>query len=346
MGNNSRLLIFNYVLDLQHPILAHQHTAVEKLAARFAEITVISGAIGKTLLPQNVTVLNSNWVPSKRLSSVIRFLRLALPLILSRKFSIVFSHMVDVQATLISPFTKIARVRHVLWYAHTNPSRYLMFANLFVDKVVTSTPGSCPIKGPKVEPIGQAIDVSIFKSFTVRNYTSFNRLVHIGRFDKSKNIDLLISTADQLRKINPELSLTIIGNPSNETSKVWAETIVSFYSSQPDWLTFLPSIKRDDFPEVVSNFDIFFHAYTGSLDKVLVESTLLKIPVVSINLEYCREFGVWGSRNDMTLESEYRELISRSPENIQNEIQARYEIAEVHHSETHWINELTRILVA
>ena len=346
MEKRTRILILNYVMDLEHPLLAHQHAAVEKLAENFVEITVISGAIGRTQLPENVTLLNSNWVQSKRIPSAIRFMRLALPLIYSRKFSIVFSHMVDVQAALISPFTKIARLRHIFWYAHTHPSLYLKFAHLFVDKVVTSTAGSCPITGPKVEAIGQAIDISIFKPSGVRSYDSFNRLIHIGRFDKSKNIDQLIAAAEQLRKINPILTLTIVGNPSNNASKLWANSVVDKSSANSDWLTFLPSIRRDDFPKVVSSFDIFFHAYIGSLDKVLVESTLIEIPVVSINPEYLTEFGSWGSHKDATLESEYCALISRSSADIRGEIETRHRLAEAHHSESHWISELTRILVA
>lgn len=346
MEKHSRLLILNYVMDLEHPLLAHQHAAVEKLAENFAEITVISGGIGRTQLPQNVTVLNSNWVPSQRISSAIRFMRLALPLICSRKFAVVFSHMVDVQAALISPLTKIARIRHIFWYAHAHPSRYLKFAHLFVDKVVTSTPGSCPITGPKVEAIGQAIDISAFKPLVVRSYDSFNRLIHIGRFDKSKNIDQLISAAAQLRKTNPKITLTIVGNPSNTASKLWADSVITDSNHHSGWLTFLPSIKRDEFPKVVSSFDVFFHAYKGSLDKVLVESTLLKVPVVSINPEYHSEFGLWGSHKDVTLESEYSALISRSPADIQGEIEARHNLAQARHSESHWISELTRILVA
>lgn len=346
MEKHPPLLILNYVMDLDHPLLAHQHAAVEKLAANFAEITVISGALGRTQLPQNVTVLNSNWEPSKRVSSAIRFMRLVLPLIFSRKFAVLFSHMVDVQAALISPFTKFARVRHIFWYAHAHPSRYLKFAHIFVDKIVTSTAGSCPITGPKISTIGQAIDVSTFKTSGVRSYDSFNRLIHIGRFDKSKNIDQLIEAAVQLRKTNPKLTLTIVGNPSNTSSKLWADSVITNSRPHSTWLTFLPSIRRDEFPKVISTFDIFFHAYIGSLDKVLVESTLLKIPVVSLNPEYRKEFGFWGSHNDVTLENEYTALISRSPEAIRIEIEARHSLAEAHHSESHWIKELTRILIA
>lgn len=346
MDKRTRILILNYVMDLEHPLLAHQHDAVKKLAENFVEVTVISGAIGRTQLPENVTMLKSNWVPSKRISSAIRFMRLALPLIFSRKFSVVFSHMVDVQAALISPFTKIARLRHILWYAHAHPSLYLKFARLFVDKVVTSTAGSCPITGSKVEAIGQAIDISVFKPSGVRSYDSFNRLIHIGRFDKSKNIDQLIAAAEELRRVNPILTLTIVGDPSNRASKLWADSVVDKSTAHSDWLTFLPSIKRDDFSKVVSSFDIFFHAYIGSLDKVLVESTLLKIPVVSINPEYLTEFGSWGSHIDATLESEYNALISRSSADIRGEIESRHTLAEAHHSESHWINELTRILIA
>ena len=140
--------------------------------------------------------------------------------------------------------------------------------------------------------------------------------------------------------------LTLVGSPANKDSKVWARDLIS--ESDPEvqagWLQFKPSIRREDFPKEVQGNGCFFHAYTGSLDKALVEATMLRVPVVTINPEYIEVFGTWAELNQLSLESEYLAMRRMAQSEIEVELDRRLDIAKTQHSLKHWVKELTFLL--
>jgi hypothetical protein len=71
--------------------------------------------------------------------------------------------MTSVQSAFISPITRIIRLRHYLWFAHTSNGIFLKVSRLLSNGIITSTPGSCPLKGNKVYPIGQSINSKNFR---------------------------------------------------------------------------------------------------------------------------------------------------------------------------------------
>ena len=88
----------------------------------------------------------------------------------------------------------------------------------------------------------------------------------------------------------------------------------------------------------------FFHAYIGSLDKTLVESTMLSVPVVTINPEYIKIFGSWSSSGSVSLDSEYRAMRSLNFTELELELERRHSLALRNHSLTNWINLLSQLL--
>lgn len=345
MEQNSNLLVFNFEMDKSSKLLSHQHEAVTGLAQKFNKITVITGRIGDVDSLPNVQVLSSNWMPGKGFHNVTRLLKLSLPIILRGDYRSVFFHMTDLQCALLSPLIKIRGRRQFLWYAHAHKSKFLVFSSYWVTNIVTSTLGSCPIKSKSVVPIGQAIDHTQFQ-FIPYNRMHLGKLVHIGRFDKSKNIDMLISGAETLKKEFPEIELTLIGSPGNVESSNWAESLVENSSIKVNegWLTFKDSVLRSDIPNEMKNYGVFFHAYVGSLDKTLVESTMMGIPVISVNAEYLSIFGSWSNFTRINLENEYRAFRSRNDSEIIKEISRRKAIALENHSFQNWVSKFSNIL--
>jgi hypothetical protein len=110
------------------------------------------------------------------------------------------------------------------------------------------------------------------------------------------------------------------------------------------WLNFSRSIPRNQFPEKMAENGCFFHAYIGSLDKTLVESTMLGVPVVTINPEYISLFGRWASAGTTNLVEEYRALRSISFKEIEGELARRRMIAVTNHSLTNWTSQLAHLL--
>jgi len=112
------------------------------------------------------------------------------------------------------------------------------------------------------------------------------------------------------------------------------------------WLNFRGSIPRSETPKILGGNDIFIHGYQGSLDKTLIEATLVGLPVATINLEYHAEFGVWGSedesQNSLAKQIEY--LKSLTLERLASELKARRDIAVEKHSLEKWIEKLIAVL--
>ena len=65
MSRNSTLLVVNYVMNPENPLLSHQLEAVQSLAGRFSKVIVITGKSGNFVVPRNVVVYDSNWIPGK-----------------------------------------------------------------------------------------------------------------------------------------------------------------------------------------------------------------------------------------------------------------------------------------
>ena len=345
MKSKSGLLVFNFAMDKNDPLLAHQNEAVSALAKKFDEVTVITGKLGDVEPNSNIRILKTDWVQGRWLRNVFKLFQVSIPVIIRGDYDSVFFHMTDFQCALLSPLIRFRNKRQFLWYAHKHRSKYLVFSSKWITGIVTSTNGSCPLNGKNVYPIGQAINKEIFKPIPFENL-DLNRLVHIGRFDKSKNIDLLILEARKLRKFYPNLKFSIIGSPANVESQVWASELIlhSRVEIEEGWLNFKDAITRETFPSEMARNGCFFHSYLGSLDKTLIEATMLCVPVVTVNPEYTKIFGTWSKTSKPDLASEYLSLRTLSPVEIKTELASRLKIAQDNHSLENWILRLTELI--
>ena len=333
-------------MDRNDPLLSHQYEAVDGLAKKYSNITVITGRVGKVTTNPKIQIISTNWVQGHNIRNLLKLALKAIPEIMHGDFQSVFFHMTDLQCALFSPLIRLRKRRQFLWYAHTFKSRYLIFASKWVTGVVTSTNGSCPLTGEIVWPIGQAIDEEKFRPISF-DVLDLNKLIHIGRFDKSKNINRLISSAEELRKSFSEIELTIIGSTANKQSQNWANELLlqSRQKVEMGWLSFKEAIPREEFSIEMAKNGCFFHCYLGSLDKTLIEATMLCVPVVTMNPEYIEIFGTWSNKTFSDLEGEYRALRSLSEDEIRDELAKRLKIARERHSLHHWVDQLTALLL-
>jgi len=345
-----KLLILNYSMNESSLVFSHQREIAKRLSERFEEVHVITAdeEVGAEVL--GISVSSTRWIPNKRITSVIKFYRVALPLILkNRKNLIVFSHMTEVQSFLLAPWCHILRIPHFLWYAHTSKSFFLYATYPLVNGIITSTPGSCPLKGRKVHAIGQAIDETNLRGNPSEIQFPPLRWYHVGRVDSSKNIDLIISVFRRLRAAGWNLKLDIYGAPSSEKSKSYMASLLSKYRCEVDsnWLSFKGSIKRKQLYSIANDHDGFVHAFQGSLDKTVLEATLCKRIVASINPEYMKEFSI-ENKNDTNLEdlllAQISRTLSTAPDSITRAIESNYEICNSNHTLERWLVELCKVL--
>lgn len=331
-------------MDEDSPLLAQQLKIVKELANHFSMVYVITGSIGVFTPIPNVKVWCVRWNRSPRIISLgLIYFYLFRYLICSR--GIVFTHMNDAFAALVAPILWITRTRHYLWYAHQNKSLFIRLAKTFLDGILSSTPGSCPYSGPRVYFIGQGIDFRDFPRIERHSPMPLNKGFHYGRFDPSKRIEVLFEEARMIRMENEAFTFCQIGGPSSDLYDNYFNAVKSTYRSEiANFIHITPFQQRDKLAQIIKSFDIFLHAYTGSLDKTLVETTLLEIPILTENEEYLNLFGVWKSSLSRRISDQYFALSSMRESEIKAELKKRRDYMVQHYSLTAWTHRLVEVL--
>lgn len=343
MQRASKLIIVNYAMDIKSSIFAHQYEVAQGLVGKFTAITVFTNEKGFCPDVRGMRVVEIGWIEKQPVRNILRLLSRFLPTLLRRDYDSVFFHMTDLYAAIFSPLIKILGKHQVLWYAHAHPSLRLRWSEKWVDSIASSTTGSCTLSSKKVALIGQAIKQESFPFSTSNSRSSSKRIVHFGRFDQGKQISELLETCKFLRDEGFDLSFTQIGKASNSKNQPYELEVISNFSKF-DWVSFLPSIERSQLSRTVRKFSVFLHGFQGSLDKTLIESTFLGLPVVTINHEYLNIFGQWSDLKPTNLVAELRAVLELDSFELEREIRKRHLIAVENHGFEKWIDKLGELL--
>jgi hypothetical protein len=203
-----------------------------------------------------------------------------------------------------------------------------------------------------VFPVGQGIDEKIFQSNVVpkldaKNVSFFN----YGRLDSSKRADLLVLVVSQLRRESTNFKLTFYGQ-TLENSPQWLTKIHELQSdlNLRPWLNFELPLEQNEIRDALLKHDIFIHAFHGSLDKTLIETTMMQKPVITCNEEYLEIFGSWSGLDKSQIDDlnflifEVKTLLSLSKNHVAEEIVRRYQMAITNHSLSSWAVAVSHIL--
>jgi len=341
------LIILNYSMDSSDPIFSHQLESAVSLSKNFNKTIVITSRLGKEHESISAEVHSTSWVQGKNLKNAIAFYATFFKVLgknILHGQIFIFAHMTEVQSALIAPLTRLLGIRHFLWYAHASKSKYLSWCNFWVNGIITSTKGSCPIDGKKVHIVGQAISSKFFNQSSPAELP-LTKLIHIGRFDPSKNLEMILKVVDKLHFTWHAMTFLQVGGPSNSSYQKESDLLQEKYKDC-HWAQFAPSVPREMIPDLLRTSGCFIHAFSGSLDKTLLEATAALIPVVTINNEYLQIFGSWqGSHSNFDLESEYLSLASLRKDSLRLELERRRKIVEVHHSLKQWSDKITTLII-
>ena len=335
-------------MDESSQVFSHQIGIVNEIAKYFEKVTVLTGKAGTYKVLPNVEVFTSNWIPGKKIISSLKVVFLFLKLLYQKRFNLVFSHMTSVQSALVSPVTKMLRIKHYLWYTHTSDNLALRVAHKLTNGVLTATAGSCPITGSKIHVVGHSIDISMFKK-KIRVDFPISRFIHVGRFDASKNIELIINALKGFREGGQDITFVNIGSPSGKNHDSYYKKIIENSNEGVDkvWLDFKMAIPRYSLSEVIQIQNAFIHAFEGSLDKAVLEATFMGLPVVTINPEYLKIFGSWNLEDKSKnhgLSEELKHLFSLSEVEVLKEVDRRYELAKQDYELVGWGVRVSKIL--
>lgn len=329
-------------------VFSHQRETVTSLAPLFESITVFTSETSPHPLPKNIRVIQIPWHENSRISNFFRIIRITFPFMIKNRNSILFSYMTDVHAAILAPLATLLKMRHVLWYAHAYNSIYLIWSSFFLSRIVSSTPGSCNLKvnRKKIVFINQGIRQTDFP-FKVVPFNQLNRLFYYGRLDQSKNIHLFNKLVLLLNHTQNSYTLDIFGKPASLESESYFQDLQSSIKLNQA-IRIHGAIERKAIPEVTEAFGIFVNLFTGSLDKTLIENTLMGLPVVTWNQEFCSEFGTWsGVQASKSLDFIIQEVFflnSSDYDLIQQEVRRRLSIARKNHAFDGWIERLVYYL--
>ncbi len=332
------MLLLNYAMNPANSIFGHQFEIVIKISESFESVTIITTEYLGNELPENVKVYLAPWKSSSKILSVVKFYLTLILVLMKKRYDLVFSHMVDTQAFLAVPFLKILRIPHIFWYAHANPAKRANLVSHLSNFNISSTKGSFPLSGRPVKFLGQSINLQNYK-YHAKLFNSRNHLVHIGRLDSSKNILLLIELASKVHKENENVRLDLWGRlPVNE----YLEKLKWELEKSKSFIKYNGQTSRENIPNVLVKYNIFVHAFYGSLDKSILEATAIGLPVVTLNQEYINEFGCWSkleNTGDLAfLIAEINSLLQSPDFEIDMELKRRREIVENKHSLDNWMS--------
>lgn len=347
LSSMSNLLVINYAMDENDSVFPHQIEVVRQLAKKINQLYVITNKYHepKKPLPSNVQIFPINWQRGRHFTNVLKIILVYIRVIKLQRSLVLFSHMTEVQSSILALFTKVMKIRHILWYAHKSRSVYLRWCSLWIDTILTSTRASCPLENRKVRAIGQAVDDSLFTYNETFEFIESHRWIHVGRIDPSKNIMLIIEQFHSYQKLEPKAILRLVGSPTPGNEKYLEAVEQRVKELGLKNIELLGKRNQIEIIELLRQSDLFIHAFQGSLDKTLVEATMVGIPVVTYNLEFRKEFFGWQKNPDQQSDEQYfhnelKAFLGASVDQRKRISISNHTLAVRNHSQKSWISHL------
>jgi glycosyltransferase involved in cell wall biosynthesis len=216
------LLIFNLAVDADDPILGFTTDWINRLAARWDHVDVITMRVGRNATAPNVNVYSvgkeKGYSERRR---AVEFYRILAPLLRQRRYVACFAHMMPLFAVMGSPLLRLCSVPITLWYTHRQKKRTLEWAARISQKIVTAADDSFPIKSDKVRVLGHGIDTDFFAlQETVANN---GEIVHVARLMPIKNQEMLIRAVATV----PNSRAVFVGDVPPETDATYKAGLIA-----------------------------------------------------------------------------------------------------------------------
>lgn len=287
-----RLVVVNFAMDADSPVLAWQVEVVNALAAHCERVVVLTERVGRYEAPANVTVYHLNCRPAGipyRLGGSLIVLWQCSSLMHEHRVNACFVHMNHRWSYRLYPALKLRRIPILLWYAHGTVTPSLAWALACADRVVTSTPEGFRIASPKVRVIGQGIDTTLFQ---IPPFAPTRRdLVYVGRISRRKRIDVLLHAQAELNRLAPGhgLSLRLVGPLLTADDRAYRQelnTQCAALNLNRD-VEFLGELPPRQLPKLYATACLHVNAsQTGSLDKAVLEALACGCPVLTTNIAF------------------------------------------------------------
>jgi len=270
-----KLVLFNFEMDQKSQALAFAIDWINEIAKNIDKLYVVSLRCKEYKVRHNVEVICIKQDKKNKLQTILSIWKALKYIHKKDRVDGYFVHMAHYFVPIIYPFAKFYNQKIVLWYAHKSVTISLKIANFFTDIVVTSTKQGYRIKTNKLKILSQGIDTN---KFNFKNqHKNIKNIAVIGRISRIKNVKEIVESFTKLD--NDDLKLYIVGDIMGD--KTYLKEIREVANNN---VVFVGSIPFNRLHEFYKNIDLTINlSDTGSLDKVIVESMAMGIPVITSN---------------------------------------------------------------
>jgi glycosyltransferase involved in cell wall biosynthesis len=320
---NRRLLVFNLRTDADDHILGFTTRWLAGLAPYYDAIDVLTMHAGRMAVPANVTVYSvgreKGYAAPRRL---VHFYAILLRLLLTRRYSACFAHMMPLFAALGGVLLTLFRVPTTTWYTHRQRTQQLRWAVYFSRRVVSAVPDSFPIATPKLRVTGHGVDTDFYKPsppLHVMARVQGGEIVYVARLTAIKQQDKLLNAIVPL-----DCRLVLVGDIPDGYDDVYKQGLLA----QVEKLHLQERVifTGAQTPEQVR--DWYYHAAAavnlsppGLFDKAALESMACAVPTIVSNPAFAPITGIHTdllhivSSEDVTgLTAKLRDLLALAPE--------------------------------
>lgn len=262
-----KLLIVTQRVDRQDPVLGFFHRWIEEFAKHCEHVVVIGQMVGEYSLPSNVEVISlkkeeGHSVPFQ----IVRFW--VLQWRLRKQYDTVLVHMTPIWIVLGSALWMCLQKKMYLWYEVKRGKWPLFVALRFVRSVFSATEQGLPYPSRKQNVVGHGIDTAQFAPDLSKKESGL--VVSVGRITPVKHYNLVLKTFATL----PNTSRLVIAGgtyiPSDEAELQRLQQLISELGIA-DRVT-IGAMQHEEVQQLLKQAEIFLHACSGGLDKVVLEA--------------------------------------------------------------------------
>ncbi|MBU1131196.1 glycosyltransferase [Patescibacteria group bacterium] len=288
-----KILYITQKVDFNDDLLAAIHSWLEDLAGKVNKLYIVCLYKGEVKLPDNCQVFSLGKEQGiSRLKYILKFYKVVIPLIFTKKINGIFIHMNEIYIFLLLPlrlFLKIFNIPIVWWKAHGKIINYSKLALNFVDRVVTSAPSAFKVKTPKKRVIGQGIDIQKFKPLDViKENKNLINIIAIGRLSPVRNYELLLKAVRQVLDNLPEtkLKVSIYGGVPQGKNQEYHQQLIKLREelNLQNIVSFKGAVPNHQLPRLINQADFVVNpGGSNSLDKAIVETMACQRIIIDSN---------------------------------------------------------------
>jgi glycosyltransferase involved in cell wall biosynthesis len=279
-----RIVFVTQLIDPDDPVLGFVVRQIQVLTT-LADVVVISNEVRTETHGLEAEIISlGKEHGNSRAGRGIRYLVTLADTIRGVRPSAMIAHMCPLYLNAAAPVARACGIPQLLWFVHPDDSFSLRLAERLADAVITALPASYPRHGPKVIPIGHAIDTDALAFAPLRSGERLPlELLALGRTSPIKGYDRVIRAVSAARRAGVDARLRIVGpsvTDAERRHRSELEELAGRYAAGA--VRVEGPTKRTGVAHEIRASDVVVNATeAGSADKVVFEAMSCGRPVLA-----------------------------------------------------------------